>query len=370
MPIKFFRSGQAGAPQLKGQNGALIAVLDAVLVNGYNTVAVSSITLSGTTATVTTAAAHGFSSEYGGAGNSVVISGADQSEYNIEAPVTVIDGTHFSYAITVTPASPATGTITMKRAPAGFTKEFFGTNSAAYRSTRVDGTRPYLQIIDDGTTYKSATIDATERPWVLITDGKTIYFQASMSTSPDGMQASGGYLWWMGFGDIRSMRASDSYSGFLAACHAANQQQGSSGGACHNGMSAPAVRTASPTSPSCYIVRSYSQVIGAAIMNQMGHGWDQQSIGSAVMVQYPNPLDNGFYLTPLMCMQGGVIRGRMPGVFEPLHGRCLDQFDIVENVEGYPGRKFMALWCYALSGSAATGMLMFDITGNEYGEWD
>jgi hypothetical protein len=68
-------------------------------------------------------------------------------------------------------------------------------------------------------------------------------------------------------------------------------------------------------------------------------------------------------------MQGGVLRGKMPGVFEPLQGRCLDQFSIVENVDGYPGRKFMALWAYALNSDSSTGMLMFDITGDSNGKW-
>jgi hypothetical protein len=386
---------------LKGANGSLISVLDAVLVSGYNPVSVSSITRSDSTATVTTGAAHGLST-----GDSVSITGADQVDYNVEAVISVVDSTHFTYTVANSPDTPATGTITATRASAGFDKVYSATNKAVYRSKDTSGSRPYLQVIDDGTTtggareakirgylamsdadtgaepfptldqyangllaYKSATISNDIRPWVLITDGKTIYFQACMDQSPPGMQASGGFLWWMAFGDIISTRANDPYTAFIAGCSAANCQTNTYHGWCHNGFSAPAVRTSNPQSPSCYIVRSFNQTLGAAIMNQMGHGWDQNGLGQCAIFPYPHPVDNGFMMTPLLCMQGGVLRGKMPGVFEPLQGRCLDQFSIVENVDGYPGRKFMALWAYALNSDSSTGMLMFDITGDSNGKW-
>jgi len=71
-----------------------------------NTVSVSSITRSGTTATVTTATPHGLSTS-----DRVYISGADQAEYNIVATVTVNSTTEFTYTVSGTPVTPATGTI-------------------------------------------------------------------------------------------------------------------------------------------------------------------------------------------------------------------------------------------------------------------
>lgn len=68
--------------------------------------AVSSITRVGSTATVTTASPHGFSS-----GDTVSISGAVQPEYNVTATVTVSDTTHFTVSVAGSPATPATGTI-------------------------------------------------------------------------------------------------------------------------------------------------------------------------------------------------------------------------------------------------------------------
>lgn len=71
-----------------------------------SSISVSSITRSGTTATATTASEHGLAS-----GVSVTISGANEAEYNITATITVTSATTFTYIVSGTPSTPATGTI-------------------------------------------------------------------------------------------------------------------------------------------------------------------------------------------------------------------------------------------------------------------
>lgn len=74
----------------------------------YHSYAVTSITRSGSTATVTTTTTNTLET-----GNTVVISGADQAEYNGTFTITVtVAGSEFTYTVTGTPATPATGTIT------------------------------------------------------------------------------------------------------------------------------------------------------------------------------------------------------------------------------------------------------------------
>lgn len=73
-------------------------------------VAVSTLTRSGSTATVTTAAAHGLSTD-----DWVIIAGAGQAEYNGIFQITVTGGSTFTYAVSGTPATPATGTITARK---------------------------------------------------------------------------------------------------------------------------------------------------------------------------------------------------------------------------------------------------------------
>lgn len=68
--------------------------------------AISSITRSSSTATVTTATAHGLTT-----GDYVTISGAAQAEYNVTAKVTVTSTLIFTYTVSGTPVTPATGTL-------------------------------------------------------------------------------------------------------------------------------------------------------------------------------------------------------------------------------------------------------------------
>jgi type IV pilus assembly protein PilY1 len=72
-------------------------------------VAVSSIVRSGTTATVTTGAAHGFV-----AGDSITISGANESDYNGTFSIADVSSNSFTYPVSTSKLS-ATGTITAKK---------------------------------------------------------------------------------------------------------------------------------------------------------------------------------------------------------------------------------------------------------------
>lgn len=403
MAIKFFHAGQLGAPQLSGSSGSLITVLDAVLVNGYPPVAVTSITLEGTIATVTCGTIHGLFN-----GDVVALSGAAQPEYNGEFVVSVLTSTTFTVAIMGSPETPATGTISAKRAPGGFNKEFSGSNKAAYRSNDTSlSCRPYLQVIDAAITagaareaqvrgyltmtdvdtgsepfptiaqlanglyaYKSNVTSTAARPWVLITDGRIFYFQACVDQAPASMQAGGGYLWWFGFGDCIPTRPADRYSGLLFGCNVANMQTAQSGaGSVRNGLFIPYNNYSPDTNSSFFMPRSFNQNMGAVGACPCGHNKNTNSMGEAALFPYPNPPDNGLYLTPVHIGQGGVFRGKLPGVYEPLQGRCLNQFDLVRNVEGYPGRTFIALWGVNAHSTVTTGMLLFDLTGDSYGRW-
>jgi hypothetical protein len=73
------------------------------LMNAVGT-SVTSITFSAGVATVTTSAAHGLS-----VGNTVAISGTEQPEFSgLKYVATVPTGTTFTYAVTGSPATPAT----------------------------------------------------------------------------------------------------------------------------------------------------------------------------------------------------------------------------------------------------------------------
>ena len=73
---------------------------------------ITSITSAAGLATVTTALSHGFTT-----GMAITISGANQAPYNGTFTITSTGATTFTYPVAGGPASPATGTLTLSRAP-------------------------------------------------------------------------------------------------------------------------------------------------------------------------------------------------------------------------------------------------------------
>lgn len=260
MTTHIFKSTDTGAPALSGQAGKLIDLLDAILLNGYNSQTVTSVTRSGAVATVTKTA-HGYRD-----GALLVHSGADQTEYNVKAKVTVVDANTYSYPVSGTPATPATGTITAKVAPVGWTKEFSGTNKAVYRPPQ--GNRFYVRVLDDGSdaangarvanfrayetmsdvdtgtgdfptvaqmtagefVSKSSTLDAVSRPWMLWADEKRlVVLNAYYSAYTDS------YNHWC-FGDLVGASSADAYATLAYGCStSANANSSTVGGSAGRG---------------------------------------------------------------------------------------------------------------------------------------
>jgi hypothetical protein len=147
-PIKWLNNNMTGAPQLTAAWGSLTTMLDAVLVNGFNSRSVSSITRTGSVATVTFATAHGFIVD-----QIVNITGADQTEYNGDQLVTSLTNLTISFNVAGSPTTPATGTINCKTpglqtSHTGFGFEIYrtGTNKRVYRTTNTASNRACLRV--------------------------------------------------------------------------------------------------------------------------------------------------------------------------------------------------------------------------------
>jgi hypothetical protein len=111
-PKLLFTAGANGSA-IRGINATTTDTSTAAFLQLYqvpaSTLSISGITRSTTTATATTAAAHGLAT-----GDWVIISGADQTNYNGLVQITVTGATTFTYTVTDSGASPATGTIVYK----------------------------------------------------------------------------------------------------------------------------------------------------------------------------------------------------------------------------------------------------------------
>ncbi len=391
MTVKIYQSTDADAPVLTGQAGTLVTVLDACLINGYSTRTISALTRSGSVATATTSAVHGL--PVGGViPVRLLIAGADQAEYNGEHVVTAISTNQYTFTVTGTPASPATGSITSKRPGLGWSKAFAGTNKAAYLIP-AGGTQHYVQVLDDKTgssqrsanlrayeamtnvdtgtgpfptiaqqaapglwVYKSSVQDGSTRPWAIIGDERgfwllTYPFPGSGDTSP-------AFCSW--FGDTESYKAGDAYPDAIIAGTAEATTTGIGGSTPSDAPFYQLTSSLTTGTGGHFISRSHSQIGSAVAFAKLSDGLVTSAIGNAGMA-YPNPVDNGYHVSRLRFGYASVIRGVMPGVYQPLHNSALTTGDTVTDVDGLPGR---VLLITAVSiGSSGTGRAAFDVTG-------
>lgn len=342
MTIKWYQSNQNGAPQITGQAGSLIAVLNACLLNGFNLRTLTTITRDGDVATATADAGHGFREN-----DTVLIASANEVAYNGEKRIRNVTTNSFQFDVTGDPATPATGTITAKVAPLDWESPFAGANKAVYRAKDVTSNRLFLRIdetplagdanygrgartalaqmwevlndIDNGTgkaeTWwrKAHNESATARPWVLVGDSKRFWLMVNWSESYPNRYVP--YF----FGDFPSFKAGDAYGTLLAGYYDLIYNWGDPAS---NEVSdyVYSVGTAVGTT-GIWLARGYSQLGGRinaqwvsapAANGGTGLGWTG--------IPYPNPADNGIYVMPLMIQEqtGPSLRGRLPGLLCPL----------------------------------------------------
>lgn len=415
MAIKVYHSDQAGAPALSGTIGTLITVLDAVLVNGYNQVNVSSMTRSGSTVTVTCDSAHGYENPLvrwwnkNGLGNIATIAGAVETAYNGEWPITYVSDTVFTFDIgAATPTSPATGTITTKRAPAGFAKPFADTNRGVYRSNDLTSRRHFLQVNDvadcpngQGARYagwrgfenmsgidqweypfptvvaaglfgqylcKSIDLNAIARAWTIISDGKFFFLWLSPNRGSTDFTADG-YSRLFAFGDFKST-VPDAYATFISA---GTSGETSPYASTNSGLMYPSQWNWGAVIPgsgwSC-IARRYNgqatPVWSAGLMTDMCTS-NQDCFGYRSVLPFPNPIDNRYYLSQIKVTDSGNIRGTLP-YYQGPSGVVHSPREIITNVVGLEGRNFMYLRA-APCNTSYTGGVYIDITGDSNGKW-
>ena len=235
---KSFSSDMTGAAVLSGTAGALIAVLDSVLVNGFGSVSVTGLAVASSVATATVAAGHSFK-----VGSVALVAGATPSGLNGEKRVLTVASNTFTFDATGVSDGSATGTITAKVAAAGWTKQYTGTNIAVYKMGGVEGTGFVLRVDDTGTTVarvrgyevmsdantgtgpfpttaqwadsglwwsKSNAASAAARPWRIVADDRGFFYFCKQADT--GAEHQGNY-----FGDILSLKSNDPYACVLRA---------------------------------------------------------------------------------------------------------------------------------------------------------
>lgn len=178
--VKHYRSDTSPALVLNGQVGSLIGILDAVLVNGYGLQTASSLIVADGVATMT------LPSTFAAGEDAVaLVSGATPAALNGEQRLIATTTNTIQFS-TDQANGTATGTITVRVAPAGWTKAFSGTNKAVYRSAdpQAHAGGMYLRVDDTG------TLTARVVGYESMTDVDT-----GLGPFPTNEQVSGGLYW-------------------------------------------------------------------------------------------------------------------------------------------------------------------------------
>lgn len=372
--VKHFLSTMANAPVLNGTAGSLIALLDALLVNGFDTKAVTSLTVSGGVAQAN------FSGSFSGITDSVIVVAGvtgGATALNGEQKITAVGAGYVRFATAVADGT-ASGTISIKMAPAGWTKAFSGTNLAAYKSAdpasvghylRVDdtnaqfarvvgyesmsdvntGTGPFptaAQMSGGGYWPKSIISDSTAVAWSLAADARLFY----LSTQPGSSSNS---LWQIGnvrsFGEPIALRPSgDAFSTIL------NYSTSSATASMYDACMAGTVqsRIASP--------RNHTGLGSAVLQDLFTWGGSSGSISNYSGIEsshgpFPNPVDGALYLLKKRVTAGSVVsspRADVPGLYHiPQSG----VWDTIRSGDRLPGTGGLAgRWLVAFHGATST----------------
>lgn len=344
-PVKWYASNMQGAPSLGDTSaGALAALLKAVLVTGFGTLTINSLVWDATegAAKATISAGHAYLKD-----SVIEVSGASPAAYNGEHRVKKVSSTEVWFELDGgDPGSVASGTMSMKVAPLGWTLTHESGDGmvAIYRPTdvsasgnvslRIDNTaftnwthtttNAYLakvamveDVVDinNYTTIYEHRWPATQRyatkVWDFIGDSQLFYWVPTIANTS--------YACVLCFGYLKTVRPGDRYHAVLTVQPLSEANVPSVGRwDIANSMSPNSVYTYFPlydSSAQRVIARAYGQLFGTStwwlkgLFGRMGTG-----------LNVPNAADNAFYISadPLMVLEtGNTVRGYLPGVVVP-----------------------------------------------------
>lgn len=387
--VVWYRSDETGAPVLNNTAGSLIGVLDACLINGFNLRSITSLVVSGGVATAT-CNSHGYSGVYS---QDIAMAGCDTVALNGRKQLTYVDTNTFRFDATGVADQTATGTITAKRDPLGWVKQFAGTNKAIYKRSDMMATSMMLRVLDTAATPANATAarvfmvesatdidtytgqgptqaqradgqfwnkgpdDATAKQWSLVGDGK--FFFLSTQSNSYVLPASSQYAVSQCFGDFASLKAGDAYNTMIHGNM--NNTSGGAGGSAVLGGAAGFIAT---DPAQCCVARPYTQVGAPVGINFAGVTSNRS--GASEMPVYPSPVDSGMLIFPTTVLAESnptyrnPARGFLKGLCQLLGSDPLGHYSIIDQVVSMPGRKVLLLTWYTQNGRATSGI---DLTG-------
>lgn len=389
--VKFMTETMPGAPVMSGTAGALISVLDALLVTGFGLRTAVSVVVAGGVATVTLS---------GDAKNAnllhsvILVDGvaAPMADLNGEQRVIAASATTLQFATAVADGT-ATGTITVKSAPAGWEKKYSGTNLAVYKSTDVQAHGRHWRVDDTGTmaarvveyetmtdvntgsgpsptaayisgggyVYKSTVASAAAARYAMAADSRAVLLALEPGTASLAANRVANIR---GFGDAITLApAGDSWASFVSLCGSNAASNFSTGS-----LSGGAVSSASGFSA---LSRSYAGLGTSVIVDvvPMSGTAAQVSGGDSFMGAAPSAVDGQIKLSRVFFKEQGASnppRAIVPGVlYVPQSGltTLVAGGDIAAGAGDWAGRQLMTVGCGSGYNNVPSGAAFLDITG-------
>lgn len=394
--VKFFHSAMVGAPTLTGAAGTVIGILDACLVNGFALKTVDSLVIASGVATLNISTGHSFE-----VGSVALVAGATVTggTVNGEQKVIAVTGSSATFDATGLADQTASGTITAKLAPAGWQKQFSGTNLAVYKSLapesfgcslRVDdssttdlrvvgyetmsgistGTGPFptsAQISGGAYWPKSGAAGATVRNWMVFADARMFYWWCVPNS--DTSVTSQGII--EGFGDLTPLNSIDVFATYLSGASATQ-----------SAVASPAEDFASggrfnTSTVKHYFPRSYTG-LGASVNSSgvtsyslLGYTASYESGGYNCLLPYPNPTDTSIRFWKTVAYEGQGLRADVPGIAHCAQntGFLYATKDAIAGSGGFAGKKLVVARigapAYNIQNSVSGryGFVLLDTTG-------
>ncbi|SPK73722.1 conserved protein of unknown function [Cupriavidus taiwanensis] len=313
MTVRLYKSTDASAPSLTGQVGSLVALLDAVLVNGYGS-----------------QSAAGWTKAY---------SATNKASYRMAT------SGNTGFYLDVDDSAPSTAKEARMRGYEAMTAVATGTNpfpTSAQLSTGI-------------VCRKSTTADSTTRPWYIIADGSCFYLFVDTNDVT-------GYACSFAFGDFFSYKSGDSYRCTITGRYIENS------GANNYEMVAWINNGTTPlfTATSAhYVARNWTGVggsIGFAKFTSLLAGQSNALLTGSIasFLPYPNSPDSALELAPLFIGHTYCVRGYMKGMWCPLHAQPLGHGDTFTGTGNMAGKSFIALNVQNNSASQGNGQIVIE----------
>lgn len=351
-PVKWIEAGMPRAPALTLQPGSLVALLDAFLVTGWGAMTPQRVHVQGGIATVQCNAGDGFWEH-----TVIDIAGADDAALNGTTRVLTSTSTSFTFA-TEAADGYATGTISIKAAPAGWEKVFAGENKAVYKNTMPDAPQHFLHI-DASEGYRAgvrgfasmADIDSGDYPfppigtdsfffsgwqsgsgrqrYFLAADKAACIFALAASINSFNTASAGGYAPFF-FGALAPLVGASSQENTCAALCALRVWQNDAQGWCG---------------------AVFSRERGGSYMAGRRTGYDGSAVGASFVstkekTMPPVGIEESPTLFCCLCQDADAIRGAVPGLFACTHSNAHTNIAALETFQGgrtLGGRRFIAV---------------------------